>query len=297
MINRGLLFGVLAYFLWGLLPLFWKSLQDVPAFQILCHRMVWSLVCVWFFLIFRKQGSWIGRLQKAPGTVLLFMATSVILAVNWGTYIWAVNHNHIIESSLGYFINPLMNVLLGVFILKEKMRRWQWIAVCVAALGVLYLTVEYGRLPWIALILATSFACYGLLRKIAPLGALEGFSLETVLLFIPSLGLILFFEFSGTGAFSHAPITLKGLLILSGPATALPLLLFSAAARRIRLSTVGILQYIAPTLQFLIGVWIYAEPFSRSRLIGFLFIWIALIIYTVDGWRFFHVRRNSMQIR
>ncbi|MBN2104714.1 EamA family transporter RarD [bacterium] len=290
--NRGVFYGILAYILWGLLPLFWKSLQAVPAFQILCHRMIWSLVCVLVVLILRKQWSWIGRLQKAPGTVLHFLVTAAILAVNWGTYIWAVNHEHIVESSLGYFINPLMNVLLGVFILKEKMRRWQWIAVFVAAFGVLYLTLEYGRLPWIALILATTFAFYGLLRKIAPLGALEGFSLEAILLFIPSLGLILFFEVSGTGAFSHSPITHKGLLILSGPATALPLLLFSAAARRIRLSTVGILQYIAPTLQFVIGVWIYAEPFSMSRFVGFLFIWIALIIYTIDG-SAYHTMRNK----
>lgn len=281
--NKGMLYAIAAYGMWGLFPLYWKTLHHVPALEILSHRMAWSLLFVLILLVMRRQWGWLKTAVSQPKTLLLFTASAILLSLNWFVYIWGVNAGHIVETSLGYFINPLVSVLMGVFFLGEKLRRGQWAAIGLAALGVIYLTVRYGALPWIALTLATSFALYGLIRKTAPLGSLEGLSLETALMFIPALGYLVYLEVTGTAAFGHVDTLTTVLLGFAGVATAVPLLLFAAGARLIKLATIGILQYIAPTLQFLIGVLIYHEAFTMDRLVGFSLIWLALLIYSAEN--------------
>ncbi|MBK8905688.1 MAG: EamA family transporter RarD [Anaerolineaceae bacterium] len=281
--NKGMLYAIAAYGFWGLFPLYWKTLQHVPALEILSHRMTWSLLFVLVLLAVRRQWTWLKTAVSQPKILLLFTASAVLLSLNWFVYIWGVNAGHIVETSLGYFINPLVSVLMGVFFLGEKLRRGQWVAVGLAAAGVLYLTLRYGALPWIALTLATSFALYGLIRKTAPLGSLEGLSLETALMFVPALGYLVYLEAVGTAAFGHVDVLTTVLLGFAGVATAVPLLLFAAGARLIKLATIGILQYIAPTLQFLLGVLVYHEPFTLDRLIGFSLIWLALLVYSVEN--------------
>lgn len=281
--NKGMLYAIGAYSLWGLFPLYWKALQHVPALEILSHRMTWSLGFVLLLLILRRRWDWLKTAVHTPRTILLFVASAMLLSVNWFVYIWGVNAGFIVETSLGYFINPLVSVLMGVFFLGEQLRRGQWLAIGLAALGVLYLTLRYGALPWIALTLATSFALYGLIRKTAPLGSLEGLSLETALMFFPALGYLVYLEVTGTAAFGHVDSLTTVLLGFAGVATAVPLLLFAAGARLIKLATIGILQYIAPTLQFLIGVLIYHEAFTMDRLMGFSLIWLALVIYSGEN--------------
>jgi chloramphenicol-sensitive protein RarD len=282
-VNKGIFYAASAYALWGLLPIFWKALQDVPALEILAHRMVWALVVVLLLLTYQGHWRWLGTVFQHGHILLTFMTTALLLALNWFIYIWAVNAEYIVEASLGYFINPLVNVLLGVLFLKERLRFWQGVAIVVALCGVLYLTFNYGALPWIALTLAGSFAFYGLLRKTASLNSLEGLTLETLLLFLPALAYLLYLERVDHAAFGHAGATTTILLAFAGGATALPLLLFAAGARRITLTSLGILQYIAPTLQFLLGVLVYDEPLSLTRLIGFCLIWLALLLYTMEG--------------
>ncbi|HEX6289520.1 MAG TPA: EamA family transporter RarD [Herpetosiphonaceae bacterium] len=281
--NKGVLYAAGAYILWGLLPIFWKALHHVPALEILAHRMVWSLVFVLALLAVQGHWAWLGVVFQNASVLLAFTTTAVLLSLNWFIYIWAVNAGYIVETSLGYFINPLVNVLLGTLFLKERLRRWQAVAIAVAVSGVLYLTVQYGALPWIALTLAGSFGIYGLLRKTASLNSLEGLTLETLLLFPPALAYLIYLEWAGRGAFAHTDLTTSLLLVASGVATALPLLLFASGARRITLTLTGILQYIAPTMQLLIGVLIYGESLSGDRLIGFCLIWLALAIYSVEG--------------
>lgn len=281
--NKGMLYAIAAYSMWGLFPLYWKTLQHVPALEILSHRMTWSLGFVLLLLVVRRRWAWLKTAVRTPRTLLLFFASATLLSVNWFVYIWGVNAGFIVETSLGYFINPLVSVLMGVLFLGEQLRRWQWLAIGLAAAGVIYLTIQYGALPWISLTLAGSFALYGLIRKTAPLGSLEGLTLETALMFLPALGYLIYLEAAGTAAFGHVDGLTTLLLGFAGVATAVPLLFFAAGARLIKLATIGILQYIAPTLQFLIGVFIYHEPFTVDRLIGFSFIWLALIIYSGEN--------------
>lgn len=281
--NIGIIYAVAAYSLWGLLLVYWKAVQTVPASEILCHRMAWSFLFVLIVLSYRNHWKWLRTALRSPITIITFLGTACFLAVNWYTYIWAVNSGYIVEASLGYFINPLINVVLGVVFLRENLRFWQWTAVGIAASGVVYLTVGYGAFPWIGLTLAFTFGFYGLLRKTAALNSLEGLSLETAMLFVPAVSCLLFLEFRGTGSFGHVEATKSILLAFTGIVTALPLLLFASAARKINLSTLGLLQYIAPTLQFLLGVLVYGESFTRARMIGFLVIWISLFIYSVEG--------------
>lgn len=288
--NKGILFGVIAYTLWGLLPIYWKSLQDIPAIEILSHRMVWSFFFMLAALAVTQRWAWIRPVLKQPKVSLTFLLTAVLLSINWFVYIWGVNNGFIVETALGYFINPLVNVLLGFIFLKERLRKGQLAAVLLALCGVVYLTVTYGSLPWIALTLAFSFGFYGLLRKTAALDSLEGLSLETAWLFLFALGGLVYFEAQGTAAFGHSPATTNLLLIGAGVITAVPLLFFAASARRVTMATLGILQYLAPTLQFLIGIFIYGEAFSRTQLIGFSFIWVALAVYSVESFR--HSRKN-----
>ncbi|PID85130.1 MAG: protein RarD [Chloroflexi bacterium] len=289
--NKGILYGIAAYILWGLFPLYWKSMQGVPAIEILSHRMVWSFFFMLAVLAVTKRWAWIRPVLTQPKVLLTFLATAVLLGINWFTYIWGVNAGFIVETALGYFINPLVNVLLGFLFLKERLRRGQLMAVLLALTGVLYLTFTYGSLPWIALTLAFSFGFYGLLRKTAVLDSLEGLSLETAWLFPLALGMLIYFEMQGTAAFAHSPLTTNILLMGAGVVTAVPLLLFAASARRVTMATLGILQYLAPTCQFLIGVFIYGEAFSSTQLVGFSFIWVALASYSVESIR--HSRKNA----
>lgn len=293
--NKGIAYGLAAYGLWGLLPIYWKFLHDIPAGEILAHRMVWSLVFVAALLFYRQKWAWVKTAVQDKRTLLIYFVAAVFLAVNWGVYIWAVNAGFVIETSLGYFINPLVNVLFGFLFLGERLRPWQLAAVGIASMGVLYLTISYGALPWISLTLAFSFGTYALLKKKAPLNSLEGFSLETALLFLPALGYLLYLEGQGAGSFGHVTTTTTTLLMLTGIATAVPLILFAAAARRATLSALGIMQYIAPTMQFFLGLYLYNEPFDQTKLIGFILIWIALIIYTVESVILNHQRLNRWQ--
>ncbi len=281
--NRGVVAGIAAYTFWGLFPLYWRFLEKDPAIEILAHRMVWSLVFIAILLTVQKEWSWLREAFRSRRTVLLYTLAAVLLAVNWFTYIWSVNAGYVVEASLGYFINPLINFLLGVIFLGEKLRIGQVAAVVLAALGVVYLTINYGSLPWISLVLAFTFGTYGLIKKTASLESMHGFSLETMVLFLPAFGYLLYRESAGIGAFGHQGALTTLLLVLAGPVTSIPLLLFGYAARRIPLSMLGFIQYIAPTLQFLIGVFVFLEPFPPARLVGFSIIWLALLVYTLEG--------------
>ncbi|HJW54335.1 MAG TPA: EamA family transporter RarD [Burkholderiaceae bacterium] len=284
--NTGMLYAAMAYTLWGLFPLYFKTLQTIAPLEIVMHRIVWSLVFVSILLAWRQQWSWLATAFRRPRLLAGFAASSLLLSSNWMIYIWAVNNGRVVDASLGYFINPLVNVLLGFLLLHERLRPGQWVAVALAAAGVAWLTWQGGNLPWIGLLLAATFGIYGLLRKTATLGPLEGLSLETLLLFPFALGYLVMLTMQGHNAFLTAPAASQWLLAAAGPITAVPLLLFAAGARRIPLSLLGLLQYIGPTLQLLLGVWLYHEPFSGSRLAGFAVIWSALAVYSLEGlWR------------
>ena len=266
--NTGILIGIATYILWGLLPIFWRAIHQVPAIEILGHRMVWSLLFVIAILTLRKDWGWLKPALRQPRTLGTYVLAAALLSVNWFTYIWGVNAGFIVETSLGYFINPLVNVLLGYVFLKERLRPLQWGALAVALAGVLYLTFSYGAFPWIALTLAFSFGLYGLIRKTAALNSAEGLFVETAVLFLPALGFLLFHELRGTGALGHVDGLTTLLLIGAGAATSIPLILFAAGARRVTLTTLGLLQYIAPTMQFLIGVLIYGGVGVAGLLLG-----------------------------
>jgi chloramphenicol-sensitive protein RarD len=288
--NRGILYALGAYILWGFLPVYWKALERVPPVQILGHRVVWSFALLAILILQRRE---VVSLVKALSSrrILLFGGLAAgLLGVNWLVYIWGVNNGHIVESSLGYFINPLVSVLLGVIFFRERLRRMQWMAVGLAACGVIYLTIRSGALPWISLTLALTFGFYGLLKKKSSLEALPGLGLEMAFLFLPALAYLLFAQSQGNGAFGHAGVETNLLLAFTGVVTALPILMFGMAARSIPLTLVGLLQYIAPTCQFLLGVLAYGEPFTHDRLIGFSVIWLALLLYWLEGW----LRRRRM---
>ncbi|HZE90740.1 MAG TPA: EamA family transporter RarD [Rhizobacter sp.] len=282
--STGALYAALAFALWGLFPLFFKQLAAVPAPQILAHRIVWSLAFVLLVLGVRRQWSWLLSLRHRPRVVGAFAVSGLLLATNWLTYIGAVNSGHVIDSSLGYFITPLVNVLLGFTVLHERPRPFQWAAVVLAACGVVWLTVLAGELPWIALVLAASFGAYGLMRKIAVLGPLEGLALETMLLAPLALLALLFWFAQGSTTFPMPDVAANAWLVASGPVTAVPLLLFAAGARRISLTTLGLMQYIGPTLQLALGVWLYHETFGSQRLLGFTLIWLGLALYSAEDW-------------
>ncbi len=282
--NPGIAYATLAYLSWGLFPLYFRQLTDVPALEVVLHRTLWSLVFVLGVLAVRRQWDWARAVLRQPRVLGAFAVSALLLSANWLTYVWAVNNGHVVDASLGYFILPLVSVALGFFFLRERPRPGQWLAVAVAAAGVLWLTVQAGRLPWIALVLALTFGFYGLLRKVAVLGALEGLALETVLLApLAAIGLGVW-AWQGQGVLVQGSSAALGWLVLAGPITAIPLLLFAAGARRIPLATMGILQYLSPSLQFALGVWLFHEPFELSRLAGFMLIWAALLVYSLEGW-------------
>lgn len=281
--NKGVLYGIGAYTLWGFFPLYWKLLQKVSALELIGHRIAWSFLMLFaVILIARQWGEFRAALNRR--TFMLYSMASVLIGVNWLMYVWAVNAGHIVETSLGYFINPLLSVLLGLIILREKLRPVQWLPIGLAFAGVTYLTVTYGRPPWIALLLAFTFGFYGLVKKLAPLSSLHGLTLETGILFIPALVYMLYLEVMGSAAFLHTGLGPDLLMIGAGAVTTIPLLMFASAAKRIPLTTVGVLQYLAPTIQFLIGVLIFKEPFDRTRLVGFSLVWLALIIFWVENY-------------
>lgn len=285
----GIVYATLAYMAWGLFPLYFRQVAHVPALEVVVHRTVWSLVFVVLVLLVLRRWAWLGAVLRKPRVVGIFALSATLLASNWLVYIWAVNNDHVLDASLGYFILPLMNVALGYVFLHERPRAGQWMAFAVACAGVLWLSWQGGRVPWVALTLAITFALYGLLRKVAPLGALEGLTLETLVLAPAALVAMGWMAWHGQGALVAQDHTSLAWLMLSGPVTALPLLLFAAGARRIPLSMMGVLQYISPSILVLLGVWLYDEPFAGPRVMGFVLIWIALALYTAEGWR--HARR------
>ena len=281
--KTGFLYALGAFVFWGFLPIYWKLVSDVPAIETLAHRVVWSFVLLIIILSVTQNFEWIRPALKDRRKLILTLVASVMLSINWGLYIWAVNVGEILSASLGYYINPLLSVLIGVLFFGERMRTAQQIAIGVAACGVAWLTWSYGQLPWIGLALAFSFALYGALKKMAVLSSLEGLTLETAGVFLPALGYMIYLALNGSGNFGFAEPFTSIVLIGTGVATAIPLLMFAGAAQRIPLSMVGMMQYIAPTIQLLIGIFIYSEPFPIERQLGFALIWIALILFTAEG--------------
>ncbi|GIV88961.1 MAG: membrane protein [Chloroflexus sp.] len=273
--------AIAAYALWGLLPIYWKALNGATATEILAHRMIWSLLFLLAVLALRRQWDWVKVICQQRRLRLTYLASAILLAANWGIYVWAVQINRVVEASLGYFINPLVSIALGVIVLRERLRPAQWLAIALATAGVAWLTYSAGALPWIALALALSFGFYGLLRKQTPLGSFEALTVETLWMFVPAvlwLGWL-----AGNNGGIHHDTGLWLLLLSTGVVTAAPLLFFGVATQRIPLTTIGILQYLAPTLQLLLGVLVYGEPFSLTQLIGFGAIWVALAVYTIDS--------------
>ena len=281
--SKGSLYALAAYTLWGVLPIYWKLIQTASTLEIVANRIIWSFALLVLLLAVKKQWAGLRAAVSGPRILGVFLISALLLGVNWSVYIYGVNAGFIVETSLGYFINPLVSVLLGVIILREKLRSLQWVSVALAVIGVGYLTMNYGRLPWIALVLAVTFGLYGLAKKVAPLGSFYGLTLETGMLCLPSLGFLILLAARGEGTLGNADPLTSLLLVMTGPVTTVPLLLFGAAARRIDLSMLGLLQYIAPTLQFLIGVLVYHEPFNAATLVGFCIIWTALAILWGEG--------------
>ncbi|WP_331713367.1 EamA family transporter RarD [Noviluteimonas gilva] len=282
--RRGLWIAIASFLLWGVMPLWWHLMKSVPSLQIVLHRIAWSAVIVGAFLFWRDGRGWLKRALSKPNTWWMLALSGVLIGFNWGLYIWAVNAGHVVESSLGYFINPLLNVLLGVVFLRERLGRVQWMSVAIATLGVAWLTFRFGQLPWIALALAASFALYGLIRKLAAVDSIDGLGVEGAYLFLPVVAMLVWSETHGQGGFFDGyGVAMSVMLVVSGALTALPLVGFAYAVRRVPLSIIGLLQYVAPTMQFLIGVFVFHEAFDRDRAVGFAFIWIALAIFAIDG--------------
>jgi chloramphenicol-sensitive protein RarD len=290
--RRGLWVAIASFVLWGLMPLYWHLLKMVPSLQIVAHRVVWSTLLVVAWLLWKSGRGWLRAALARPRAAWMLALSGALIGFNWSLYIWAVNAGHVVESSLGYFINPLLNVVLGVVFLHERLSRVKWLAVAFAAAGVAWLTVQFGQPPWIAICLALSFALYGLLRKLLAIDAVAGLGVESVYLFLPAIAVVAWGEMHGQGGF----LPLNGvdawgagadaLLIFGGALTALPLIGFAFAVRRVPLSVVGLLQYIAPTLQFLTGVFVFHEAFDQQRLVGFVLIWIGLAIFASESvWR------------
>ncbi len=288
--RRGLGLGAAAYLLWGLFPLYWPLLKPARSLEILAHRFAWSLVVVLVILAVQRRWAWMPVLLRQPRRLALLVAASVIIAGNWATYIYGVNSHQVVETSLGYFINPLVTVVLGVVVLHERLRPVQWVALGIGAVAVVILTLDYGRVPWIALVLAGTFAMYGLIKKVISMDTVQSLTVETAALFVPA---VLYLVLIGGGTFRMDAPAHDALLISSGLVTAIPLLLFGAAARRLPLTTIGLLQYLGPVLQFLIGVLVLREPMPAGRLVGFILVWMALCVLTAET---LHNRRRQERV-
>lgn len=290
--NKGLLFGISAYLIWGLLPLYWKLVEEAGAYEILAHRGIWSLLLCVFLLAVRKQIKSAFQMVRASRTMSLLFLASGLLTINWGVYIWSVTVNRVVEAALGYYITPLINVTFGVLLLREKLRPLQWTAVGLAAVGVLVLTVGYGALPWIALVLSVTWGGYSVVKKSLNLGALETLTVETMFAFLPNLIFLFIIEANGSAEFGKDWLS-SLLLFGAGAATVVPLLLFNGSTTRLPLSTVGLLQYITPTIMFFIGIFVNNEDISSTKIAGFFFIWIALAVLSRDLYRSSRSLNNS----
>jgi chloramphenicol-sensitive protein RarD len=283
MFKKGILHAFGAYFIWGLVPIYWKLLKNIPATQLIGHRIVWSFLLLALILFITRKWSELRGSVSDRRIILIYFVAAVLCGFNWFIYVWAVTAGFIVESSLGYFINPLLSVLLGVLFLRERLRLFQWVSVGLAGTGVIYLTMIYGRLPWIALSLAFTFGFYGLAKKLAPLSSANGLTLETGMLFIPGLLFLVYQNHAGTGAFLHMGFGSDLLMAGAGFITTIPLLMFASAAQRIPLTTIGVMQYMTPTLQFLLGVLVYKEPFNSRQAIGFGIVWVGLIVFCLES--------------
>ena len=283
----GVVYASSAFLIWGISPIYWKAMRAVPAFEIILHRIVWSFIfLVPLIIMMRRWQEFIDALKNTR-TLLILLFTALIIGGNWLLYIWAVNSGYLLQASLGYYINPLVNVVLGVAFLKERLRVLQILAVLLAAAGVIYLTVYYGEFPWIALTLAVTFGFYGLIRKVIPVGSLVGLTVETLLLSIPALVYLFYLDGHGQGSIFRVSLKLDLLLMGCAPLTAIPLLCFTLGARRLYLSTLGLLQYIAPSCMFILAVFLFREPFSIAQVVTFILIWAALAIYSTDSMRYY----------
>jgi chloramphenicol-sensitive protein RarD len=290
----GLAFGLGAYALWGLFPLYFPLLEPAGGLEIVAHRVLWSLLFVALLLTVIRAWRRVRAAVTDLRSLLILTGAAVLISANWLVYVYGVNAGHVVETSLGYFITPLINVLLGVVVIAERLRPAQWVAVAIAAVAVVILTVDYGRPPWIALALAVSFGMYGLLKKLVQVQAAPGLFLETSIVAVPALVTLAILHAQGSGTAGNAGTGHLLLLVGSGVATAVPLLLFAAATSRIPLSTVGLLQYVAPTIQLAIGVFVYDEPMPSTRLVGFAIVWLALAVFTVDSLRAAHATRRRV---
>lgn len=300
--SNGLLAALGAFVLWGLSPIYFKWMSHISPFEVISHRVIWSSLFVLLLVMMMRKTRQLIAVFRDRRKLLVFLVTTVLIGSNWLTYIWAIANNHILEASLGYYINPLVNVLLGMLFLKERLNRWQTVAILLAVAAVAIMTVQMGYLPWVSLYLAFSFGFYGLLRKNAPVDSAVGLVVETTLLMPFALGFLIYLtltpvsaplpEFGGHGFFYDG--LSYALLIGTGIVTAVPLLLFSVAAKRLKLTTVGLMQYLAPTIQMVLAIYIYDEPFDSSRLVAFALIWLGLIVYSVDGLRGRRKARRAM---
>jgi chloramphenicol-sensitive protein RarD len=283
--RRGYLYGLTAYVMWGFFPIYFKHLRPSPPLEILAHRVVWSVVFVALLLTVARNWRFLGRLVRTPRLLGGVSLAAVLIGINWGTYIYGVNSSRVVETALGYFITPLLVIVLGVTVLGERLRPLQWTAVGIGGLAVAILTIDYGRLPYIALILAASFGCYGLIKKQMSLPPAEGLFVESAVLMLPALAFLTWLNLSGGAEFGHVSVLHTVLMLIAGVLTAIPLLLFAGAANRVPLAGLGILQYVAPILQLAVGLLIYHEPMPPARLAGFGLVWLALVVFTADGIR------------
>ena len=283
----GVIYAGAAFLIWGLAAVYWKELRSVPPLEIIAHRVAWSFLFLLPLIILQREWADFVAILKNPRMVLILLLSAILVGANWLLYVWAVNNDHLLQASLGYYINPLVNVVLGMVFLKERLRRPQTVAVGLAAAGVIYLTVQYGQFPWIAICLAMSFGLYGLIRKVAPASSLVGLAVETLLLSLPAIGYLIYLDMLGRGSLFQVSLKLDLLLMGCAPLTAVPLLFFTAGAKRLYLSTVGLMQYIGPSGMFLLAVFYYNEPFSTVQVWTFVMIWTALAIYSTDSVRYY----------
>lgn len=293
--NKGIWHALGAYVAWGMFPLYFMWLRQVPALELISHRIVWACLMLCAFLLLTRQWNAFCASLSGPRVIRTYLIAAALIGINWGVFLWAIIANQVIEVSLGYFLSPIINVLLGVLFLRERLRPGQWLALGLAVAGVAYLIYAYGGLPWVALTLALSFGFYGLVKKGAPLRSLGGLTLETAFLFPAALGYLLYVGVTAQGRFLHAGAGSDLLLIGSGIATAIPLLLFASASQRIPLWQLGMLQYLAPTLQFLFGIIVFHEPITATQIGGFALIWLALLIFALEGYR--HARLQAAPAR
>ncbi len=279
----GVIYAGAAFLIWGMAAVYWKELRSVPPLEIIAHRVTWSFFFLLPLIVWQRQWTEFVAILQNPKMLLILLTSAILVVANWLLYVWAVNNDHLLQASLGYYINPLVNVMLGMVFLRERLRPPQILAVMLASGGVTYLTVQYGLFPWIAICLALSFGLYGLIRKVAPVSPLVGLAVETLLMSFPAIGYLLYLDGQGTGSIFRVSLKFDLLLMGCAPLTAIPLLFFTAGAKRLYLSTLGLMQYIGPSGMFLLAVFNYHEPFSTAQVWTFIMIWTALVIYSTDS--------------